>query len=90
MRTEFDMMGRSESRDGWRAMSATTKVGDRDFLRFCGLELDRWVVAVFSCSEDGQISRDRLWLGRAKPHCREKGSSRTPYNTHEGSSCGSE
>jgi hypothetical protein len=22
MRTEFDMMGRSESRDGWRAMSA--------------------------------------------------------------------
>lgn len=71
------MMGRSESRDGWRAMSATRKVGNRDFLRCCGREPDRWAVVVFPCSEDGQIRRDRLWLGRAKPHCREKASSRT-------------
>lgn len=57
MRTEFDMMGRSESRDGWRAMSATTKVGDRDFLRFCGLEPpDCWAVAVFPARKMGRLA----------------------------------
>lgn len=45
MRTEFDIMGRSESRDGWRAMSAVGE-GDRVFLR-CGLEPNRWGLGVF-------------------------------------------
>jgi hypothetical protein len=61
MRTEFDMMGRSESRDGWRAMSAVGE-GNRDYLRCCGLEPNRWGVGFFSLG-DGQISRDRLRPG---------------------------
>jgi hypothetical protein len=60
MRTEFDMMGRSESRDGWRAISVVGKEGDRVFLRCCGLEPNRWGLGGFFSLEDGQISRDRV------------------------------
>lgn len=59
MRTEFDMMGRSESRDGWRAMSAVRMEGDRDYLRcwWSGAgSMGSWVFRL----GDGQISRDRL------------------------------